>query len=203
MPQIAHPQYPKLQIVFNERARAGAWYVPRQNQALSHIANQAYGSGTLPMVLRIDKSAWNRENLIYRKKSADCYSAKVDSKLALTQSSFAAGAWIALCQQDTPAWARGLGFDYPPIWVPGMNGEEPDALVTTPIGTVLRPVPPSDPPPKVVFIPGEPEEGDSERHRAPAKEPESGGFRWYHGLGIAAAVGGIIGVAYLARKKKK
>lgn len=143
------PHYEGLSIYVAEKPIAGSFYCPKSSDTLSYIANWAYGAGTLPLVLRINKSAWNRANCVYRKNSTKCSSSKVPSALALSQNSFADGAWLALCQSDKQSWAASLGLNYPVFWVPGPNGEEPEDLATKP----------QVPIPGVVFTPGVPGAG--------------------------------------------
>ena len=197
--QLPHPQHPTLKIIVGEKAKAGAWFVPSSGQTMSQIANQAYSSGVLAMVLRINKSKWNRDNLIYRRESTNCASPKVNSTLALSQSSFAPGAWVALCQQDTPSWAMGMGFPFPPVWIPGLHGEEPSDFASSPEIVNLAPGFGGDtePPPTAVFMPGDPQEPSQPR------QPSQGGFRWYHGLAIGGGVLAVVGIAWAASRKKR
>jgi hypothetical protein len=193
--QLDHPQFPGLKIVTGEKAQAGAWYVPTSGQTLSHIANQAYGVGALPMVLKIDKSLWNRANLIYRKTSANCYSQQVDSGLALSQSSFAAGAWIALCQQDTPSWAVAMGFNFPPVWLPpaGTDEQPGDLVGGGGPGYQFQPVVPGPADDSRLAPPGGPQ---------PEQQPK-GGFKWWHGALIGGSIVVVGGIVWAASDRKK
>lgn len=209
--------YEGLVVIVGEPAKAGAFYVPVFSESISKIANQAYGVGTLPFSLRINKSAWNRANCVYRVKSGKCYSKRVSSSLSLSQNNFGDGAWLALCQADTQDFARDLGFKYPMIWVPGPGGEEPEDLAkdpgvpkTDPVKVVKTPGglhsgAPEAKEPALIVGPGDPmygipeDEGDDGYGNL---EPTKGGLPgWVIGVGIGTAVLGIAAVAYSKSKK--
>ena len=126
---VEHPEYPGLSIVVNSDPIAGAFYVPKFGDNLSKIAAKAYGSGTLQYIKKINKSRWNMDYCVYRKKSTSCNSKQVSGDLAKLQHSFSDGAWLALCPNDTQDWAQMLGFLYPVIWVTDAEGNEPEDLV--------------------------------------------------------------------------
>jgi len=145
------PQFFGLKIYVSEKPVPGSFYSPKSGDTLSHIANWAYGVGALPFVLRINKSAWNNANCVYRKKSTSCTSAKAPTGMGATQSNWGDGAWLALCSGDRQSWATGLGLSFPVIWVPGLSGEEPEDLADEPI--VVAPIEPPDDGPVVVIKP--------------------------------------------------
>lgn len=139
-----HPYYDYLSVYYGEhgeKARAGAFYVPRYGDNLSKIARSAYGllSSTLSGVQRINKSLWNIEAaeanaFNYRRNSTSCNAKIVDPRLALTTSGYNDGGWLALCPP------------YPLFWIPSSDGEMPEDLrpATDPKKAFLTPIPKGD-----------------------------------------------------------
>ena len=199
---LNHPDYEGLKVYVGIQPQSGGgyFYVPQHNETLSGISLFAYNSGALnPGVLRINRSAWNRANCVYRTKSTSCLdsnSPKVDSALALIQSSWADGAWLALCPKDRQGAYDFMALAYPMLWIPTVLGEEPGDLSVIPSPGVLKPKP------EIGIDPGTPA-GPID---APEK-PYGGGvtiesessFPW--GWIIAGFAVGIGGYAYYQGKK--
>jgi len=125
--ELEHPDYPGLKIYAGE-PKPGNFYTPKSGDALTKIAGAAYGNGTLQYALRINKSAWNMANCVYRYKSTSCSSKVVSGELGVHQKSFAPGAWLALCPADSRGWSNQMGLLYPVIWIPTASGQEPEDL---------------------------------------------------------------------------
>jgi hypothetical protein len=211
MATLYHPTYGGLRIYEASKyevARAGAFFVTRSGMTLSHIAKQAYGDGKLGATLRINKSQWNRENCVYRLSSTSCKSKVVAGILALSQSTWDSGAWLALCPGDKNALATQLALGYPVIWVPTVDGKEPwdfavTPIPTSPIGTVKMPDLSKLIPGIKGALPGLGDEDEPEKPGEPEPEPEpiKAGFPWWVAVIVA---GTIIGTAlYVNREGKK
>ena len=208
-----HPEYPDLEIrvaAKGENAKAGAFYVTKNGRLLSHIANQAYGSGNLASTLRINKSKYNQKRCVYREQSTNCYSAQVAGSQAEFQKSWSPGAWISLCKADRGEIAVTLNLPYQVIWVPTHDGKEPWDLA-----------PGATPPPYVAGNPGffVPTPEDKGISTAPIFTPgksTGGGGTVQTGPGVPAPVnkagfpwwvalllgGALIGTVVVVGKKK-
>lgn len=204
MSLVTHPNYPGLLIIVSSttapvKASAGAFYVTHKGKVLSHIALDAYGSGKLSAVLRINRSAYNQQHCVYRAKSTTCKSPVVSGSMAQAQTTWADGAWLALCLADragTDGLGNLLGTDYQVIWVPPMTGEEPWDLVQ-PKQPGLPDLPGIKPGPGVTPVdPTQPEE--------PPEPPKKAGFPWWLGLiGLGALVTVAVAAARSRKKKDK
>jgi hypothetical protein len=146
MGTLKHPDFATLPVIVGGTAKAGAFYVTYSGHYLSHIAQNAYGSGSITHIMRINKSKYNIQKCIYRVSDKNCSSSKVldENVITMQPNDWSCKAWLSLCNADR-AGKDGLGGDlgvlYQVIWVPPVTGEEPWEL--EPIDD--KPVVPVDP----------------------------------------------------------
>jgi len=150
MSTFPHPNFPGLVIIVGDATpQQGSFYATKPGRTLSHIANLAYGNGKLTNVLRINNTAWNRANCVYRKTSTSCYSSIVSGHLAAQQKAGNPGAWLSMCQKDKNPIAMAVGSQYQVVWIPTLSDEQPSDLVLAP---PVTPRTPYEPDPGVSFI---------------------------------------------------
>lgn len=134
MKVLKHPVYTSLDVLVAEstadKAVAGKFYVPVSGKTLLSMAGNAYGTASWSTAKMINTSAYNMSRLVYRTNSASCTSGKVDGVVALDNSQYDKGAWIALCPVDKDGiagqgYGSALGVNYQVIWVPTGDGKEP------------------------------------------------------------------------------
>ena len=223
-----HPNYPGLRVYASgEKARAGAFFSTISGKVLSHIAKEAYGDGKLTPVLRINNSKWNQLNCVYRTTSGNCNSAVVPGAFAAKQKNWDPGAWLALCPKDKGELAQAMGLSYQVIWVPTVDGLEPEDLAGPKMPKVAMPPvgAPSLRIPEIVSpgfddlvkkakeaLPGlgvslgggddddDTPTGGGEPEEEVPEEPVKAGFPWW----IALILGGtVIGTIWYTRKEGK
>jgi hypothetical protein len=215
---LQHPDYASLPIIVGGKAQPGAFYVSYSGHYLSHIANDAYGSGKPSAIMRLNKSKYNVQHCIYRVSSTNCNSAKVTSESVIMSqpNSYAAVAWLSLCGKDR-AGQDGLGSllstPYQVIWVPTADGKEPwdiETPITVPkTPSVTIPGFSVKTPEINVKIPGLSigvEDGGettppAEDEAAPVVEPKKAGMPWW--LGALLGLGALTTVIVFAVRDKK
>jgi hypothetical protein len=220
---LQHPDYATLPIIVGGKAQPGAFYVSYSGHYLSHIANDAYGSGKPSAIMRLNKSKYNVQHCIYRTTSNNCNSAKVTSEsIIMSQpNSYAAVAWLSLCGKDR-AGQDGLGSllstPYQVIWVPTADGKEPWDIeppitvpktpgstipgfnVKTPVGNVTIPglsIGFDDGSGSGKSTPTLPPAEDE----TPVEEPKKAGMPWW--LGALLGLGALTTVIVFAVRDKK
>lgn len=206
-----HPNYLGLVINVGGTPVPGSFYVTIPGRTLSHIAKLAYGNGKLANTLRINNTAWNRDNCVYRKSSTSCWATIVAGGNALNQNTWADGTWLSLCQKDKNASALAIGSQYQVMWIPTVDNKQPSDLVSAP----PPPVRAAPPPPLTVKLitPRGPtpgiftpiDDGGSDGSRdggsgTPVVIKKAGFPLW---LGIGAGILLLGGLFVAAKKKKK
>lgn len=224
MRTVAHPEYETLDVYVAQSIAdspvPGSFFVTAYTVPLSDVAAKAYGSGSITPTLRINKSKYNQTHCIYRRESAKCFSPKVNSSIAATQTGWGPGAWLSLCNVDKNGqgnlgYGSLLGVPYQVIWVPTTDGKEPWDLEppedkdlpvekktpSTPDFDARIPDIDIDLPDVDVYVPGDDDGGGGGE---PQPEPKKAGFPWWLGalLGLAA-VGGMIRFALVGKKRGK
>ncbi len=216
MGSIQHPDYATLPIIVGGTAQAGAFFVTVQNKMLSHIALDAYGSGKITPVMRINKSKYNVQHCVYRAASNSCSSPKVTSaSVILAQpNSWQAKAWLSLCNVDkagNDGLGPLLGTQYQVIWIPTADGKEPwdiEVPVTVPetpkhtipglrIGTPEINVKIPD----ININVGGDTPAPSPGPDVPVEEPKKAGVPWW--LGALLGLGALTTVIVFAVRDKK
>ena len=218
MSTFPHPKYPGLVIIVGDaKPQLGSFYATKPERVLSHIANLAYGSGKLTNVLRINNTAWNRDNCIYRATSTSCYSKIVSGQLALQQKTWDHGAWLSMCQRDKNPAALTVGSQYQVVWIPPLDDAQPEDLALAPLAPPSKFVKPDPgvsfmkPPQGRVTSPTLPSipigVGDGTIDSGSPSPIDKAGFPWWLGIGLAViALGGVIvigGGGFDKKKKKK
>lgn len=207
---LKHPDYVSLPVLVAEsasdKAQAGKFFVTYSGKYLSHIAKDAYGSGTVFSLWQINKSAYNKANCIYRYSSSSCSSPIVPGSEVSDAPSWSAKTWLSLCNADKNGVGGNglggeLGVSYQVIWVP-LEGKEPwdleiPGVLETPEtpgtpGIINKPSPPSTI--TTPIVPGTPEEEE-------VVVPEKAGLPWW--LGALLGLGALTTVIYFAVKDKK
>jgi hypothetical protein len=117
---------------------------------LSHIANDAYGFGSVSYIDLLNKSKYNVQHCVYRESASNCGSAKVTSpSIILSQpASWGAKAWLSLCNKDKvglDGLGSLLGTAYQVIWVPTADRKEPGDLEPPTTSTPSVPPTPATP----------------------------------------------------------
>jgi hypothetical protein len=224
MATLKHPSFDTLPIIVGGKAKAGAFYVTYSGHYLSHIAQDAYGSGSITPIMRINKSKYNVQHCIYRQDSRKCSSLKIlDENAIMAQpSSWASQAWLSLCNVDKAGkdnLGAALGVAYQVIWVPPVTGEEPWELEPIDDTEPLDPkkklpgfkIPDGD---IIIDVPKVPDIdihiGDKEDEKRadngggepePLPDTKKAGFPWW--LGALLGLGAISTVIYVAVKDRK
>jgi len=225
MATFPHPKYPGLVIIVGDaKPQLGSFYATKPGRVLSHIAKLAYGSGKLNNVLRINNTAGNRANCVYRESSTNCFSPTASGQAALNQRTWNPGAWLSFCQKDKNPAALSVGSQYQVIWIPPLDDAQPEDLALAPLAP---PRSPTEPDPGVSFmkpprgavtvpaLPGVPVDdgrggvdiGDRPVDSGSPVPIKKAGFPWWLGVGLGIiALGGVVvigGGGFDKNKKKK
>lgn len=142
-----HPSYPGLTVyvgTVGEAPHAGAFYMAKPGDTLTKVAVAAYGAVDRPLYMAsmINRSKHNLDlaragKILYRTNSSDCNSPTLKKafpdefkkfgynfvhtfKNGVTRPLTADKAWIALCQRNG---------SLPTIWIPTVDGKEPEQLI--------------------------------------------------------------------------
>ena len=229
MKTYPHPDFPSLTIIEAQTAadkpQPGAFFVTHQTVDLSQIANRAYGTPVPPSTMltitkRINRSKYNMQKCLYRFRSDDCYSSRVDSAGALTTSNWGPGAWLSLCNADK-AGTDNLGLylltKYQVIWIPTADGKEPWDLAEPTTDTMpTLPTVPKVPdmhiviPPTMPKLPGVdidigvkvegPSDGQPVADDTGTPEVKKSGVGWV--LAAVLGAGALVTVIYFAGRDK-